>query len=212
MSIGKLKLKSNGLFSSKWDFYEYSRHSLRWSNESALSLMEAIKNDNTLSEIVYTQTINMYIQLVAAYTAAHLHFIYTHGVVPASLIKITSPELTRGLNDGIDAFTVNNEKIDEHCSNLFKISVNKYLLDGLVKDDLSTNEDDAEVFNPDIDNFTKLFIDDSKQLSERDNNIIIDDVNAYNLSQVIANIPLNVYTKLSQMSMSYIPSGQGVFG
>ena len=212
MSNGKLKLKSNGLFSSKWDFYEYARHSLRWSNESALSLMEAIANDSILNKIPYTETINMYIQLVSAFTASHLHYIYTYNVVPASLIKTTSPELTRGLNEGIEEFTINNEKIDEYCSNLFKVCVNKYLLDGLVKDTVSSSEEDADVYNPDIDNFTKLFVDDSKKLSEKDNNIIIDDMQAYALSQAVTDIPLTVYKKLSQMSITYIPSENNVFG
>lgn len=211
MNIGKLKLESNGLISSELDFYEYARHSLQWSATSTMSLLDSIKTNDFTNDITHTQTINMYVQLIAAYSASYWYYLYMSGIIPEDLATPTMTELNRGLNDGINAFTINNSKIDDYAIKLYQNCFHRYLKEGIIKDHSSSNEVDPLVFNPDIDNFTKLFIDDCKLLSERDNNIVIDELKAYYLGQIIADIPLTVFETLSQLPVEYIPPKKGLF-
>ena len=212
MNIGRLKLKANGVFSSKLDFYEYARHSLQWSNTATMSLLDSIKTNNFTSDITHVQTINMYVQLIAAYSASYWFYLYMSEIIPKDLATPTMTELNRGLNDGINAFTINNEKIDDYAINLYQNCFHRYLKEGIIKDYSSSDEVDPLVINPDIDNFTKLFIDDCKLLSERDNNIVIDELKAYYLGHIIADIPSTVFETLSQMPVEYVPPKKGLFG
>lgn len=210
MNIGKLKINNAGIFSSKWDFYEYARHSIRWSMDSVRSLMAEIGGSSTLNDVPYVKSDNFFIQLLAGYTAAYWHYLYFAQIVPNELMNDSMSELKRGLDDGVEAITIGPVKIDPHFVKLYHHFFRRYL-QGVMDDCAQIDEVDPNVFNPDINNFTKTFMEDAKQLSLTANQVDIDEIRSYALSQIIADIPLSVFGSLSKMSVQYLPPKKGFF-
>jgi len=210
MNIGKLKINNNGIYSSKWDFYEYARHSIRWSMDSVSSMMGAMGSNALLSEVPYIKTDNFYMQLLAAHTAAYWQYLYFSEIVPHNLLTESMTEQKRGLDDGINAITFGEDKIDPYFVDLYHHFFRKYLR-GIMDDCSQINDVDPEAFNPDVNNFTQAFMEDSKALSLRDNQVEIDEVKSSYLGHLIAVIPLGVFESLSKMTVEYIPPKKGFF-
>jgi hypothetical protein len=210
MNIGKLKINNAGIFSSKWDFYEYARHSIRWSMGSVKTLMTKIGGNSVLHDVPYVKTDNLYIQLLAAYTASYWHYLYFTQIVPHELLNHSMAELKRGLDDGIKAITIGPNKIDTYFVKLYHYSFRRYLRG--VMDDCSKIDDiDPNVFNPDINNFTQAFMEDVRQLSLQSNQEEMEELKLYLLSQIAADIPLSVFESLSKMTIQYLPPKKGFF-
>ena len=127
MNLGKLKLNTGGIFSSKWDFYEYARHSVIWSMESAKALMTGIGSSSILTDVPYVKSDNFYMQLMAAYTSTYWHYLYFANIVPQKLLNDSASELKRGMNDGIESIKVGSNKIDPYFVKLYHQSFRKYL-------------------------------------------------------------------------------------
>jgi hypothetical protein len=210
MSIGKLKINNTGLFSSKWDFYEYARHSIRWSMEAIPSYMANVGDRPVLAGVPYIKSDNFFIQLLAAYTAAYWQYLYFAQIVPNDLLTDSMSELRRGIDEGVDAITIGPNKIEPYFIKLYHNFFKRYLR-GIMDDFSNIDDVDPNTYNPDINGFTKAFMDDAKQLSVRANKVEIEEAASYALSQKITDIPLSVFEKLSNMSVQYLPPKKGFF-
>jgi hypothetical protein len=118
--------------------------------------------------------------------------------------------LKRGIDEVVDAITIGPNKIEPYFVELYHNFFRRYLR-GVMDDCAKIDDVDPDAFNPDINNFTKAFMDDARQISVRANEVEIEEVASYALSQKIADIPLSVFERLSKMSVQYLPPKKGFF-
>jgi hypothetical protein len=205
MSLGKIKMKG-GLFGKKFTFYEYARHTLASASASNVqSSMNDLATNTIIGHNIYLKTKNFYIQLLAAYSASYFYYPIFAQIIPIQLLEESLKEIIRGRDVGIKAWTFDNHPIEDELVEKYKIAFNRYY-NGLMKDfsDMISSSSNAGVFNPDINNFTKLFIEDSIYLMENESNTSLNEIERLFLSNVIADIPICVFQALSQTSMEYI--------
>jgi|APLak6261703504_1056268.scaffolds.fasta_scaffold08548_1 hypothetical protein len=205
MSLGKIKMKG-GFFGKKFSFYEYARHTLASAAASNVqSTMNELASNTIMGHNIYLKTKNFYIQLLAAYSASYFYYPIFAQIVPIQLLEEGLKEIIRGRDVGIKAWTFDNHPIEDELVEKYKITFKRYY-NGLMKDcnDMTDNSVSAGVFNPDINEFTKLFVEDSIYLMENESNTSINEIERMYLSNMIANIPISVFQALSQTSMEYI--------
>lgn len=205
MSLGKIKMKG-GFFGKKFSFYEYARHTLASAAASnARSTMNDLAANTIISHNIYLKTKNFYIQLLAAYSASYFYYPIFAQIIPIQLLEDSFKEIIRGRDVGIKAWTFDNRPIEDELVEKYKITFKRYY-NGLMKDcnDMMDGSSNAGVFNPDINEFTKLFIEDSIYLMENESNTSINEIERMFFSNVIADIPICVFQALSQTSMAYI--------
>lgn len=204
MAIGKLKMKLALFIKKEFSFYEYARHTLVSSSQFVLSTMADFNKNQNINHIIYFQTKNFYLQLLAAYSASQLYYPIVSMLVPLNQLDESIGEMLKGNDVGIKAWTFDNDPINDELVGTYRVCFNHYY-NGLIKDNNSSIHLDPNVFNPDIDSFSKSFIEDSIFLMLRDNNISINEVEQIYLKNIIAGIPLSMFTYLSNKSLQFIP-------
>lgn len=204
MSLGQIKMKV-AFFGKKFTFFEYARHTLDSSSRDVSSVINQLTSNAITKRVIYFKTKNFYIQLLAAHSASYFYYPFFARIVPVSLLEDSLKELVRGRDVGIRAWTFDNNKIEEELVQKYEVLFNRYWY-GINTD--CKNEMDgsnnARAFNPDINEFTKRFVDDSIKLMEVESNVSINEIERTLLSQIVADIPLSVFRELSQRSMEYI--------
>lgn len=204
MSLGKIKMKVV-FFGKKFTFYEYARHTLASSSRDVESTMNQLKSSEITSHIIYFKTKNFYIQLLAAYSASYYYYLFFARIVPLALLEEGLKELVRGRDIGIRAWTFDNNKIEEELVQKYEICFKRYY-QGIMTDcnNIMEGSYNADAFNPDINEFTKRFVEDSIHLMEAESNVSINEVERTLFSHIIADIPTSVFKELSERSMEYI--------
>jgi len=192
-------------FGKKFTFYEYARHTLSSSSRDVESAMNRLTSNAITDHVIYFKTKNFYIQLLAAYSASYFYYPFFARIVPLELLEEGLKELVHGRDVGIRSWTFDNNKIEDELIKKYEICFKRYY-NGIMIDcnNIMKGSYDADVFNPDINEFTKRFAEDSINLMETESNVSINEVEKILFSHVIADIPISVFKELSERSMEYI--------
>ena len=200
MKLGKLKMELAFFIRKKFTFFEYARHTLAGSTGYISELMKQINTSHNTRHIDYFRTKNFYIQLLAACSAAYYYYPSFQQLIPISLLKDSLSEMVRGRDVGIKAWTFDNKAIESELIEKYNITFKRYY-NGIMAD---CNESSEGGFNRDINEFTKLFMEDAIYLMENESGMSITEIEKMSVAQTIADIPISVFSELSKKSLEYI--------
>tara|TARA_B110000211_G_C13837680_1_gene446455 strand:+ start:316 stop:621 length:306 start_codon:yes stop_codon:yes gene_type:complete len=96
-----------------------------------------------------------------------------------------------------------NHPIEDEMIEKFNIGFKRYYL-AISTDCKSLDNSAPRHFNPDINEFTKLFVDDAVYLMESESNTSISELERTALSHIVADIPITIFTELSKKSLEYV--------
>jgi hypothetical protein len=200
MKLGKLKMKLVFFIRKEFTFFEYARHTLASSGSFASDMMREFNTSPNTSHIDYFRTKNFYIQLLAAHSAAYCFYPSFQRLIPISLLADGLSEMIRGRDVGINAWTFDDVAIENELIEKYKVAFKRYY-GGVMAD---CNEGSESVFNPEINEFTKLFMEDSIYLMECESGTAVNEMERFAVAHVIADIPVSVFSELSAKSLEYI--------
>jgi len=186
-------------YTKKFTFFEYARHTLAGSAGFISELMKQINTPHNTRHIDYFRTKYFYIQLLAAYSAAYYYPSFQQ-LVAISLLENSLSEMIRGRGVGIKAWAFDYKAIESELIEKYNIAFKRYY-NGIM---VGCNESSEGGFNPDMNEFTKLFMEDANYLMANESGMPITEIERMSVAQTIADIPISVFSELSKKSLGYI--------
>lgn len=171
---------------------------LRWSDEYACDKLEELMESNIAGSTSYVQSYLTRLQLLALYTASYWAYAIFILNVPADYIE----EIRTGMNDAIKEYKgPDRGPISEQFISAYN-SFFQWSFQSIGEDIKNIENSEPDVFNPDISNMSKYFIEAIEHYHFKNGEVMPEIEKTY-IGHLVAEIPLKMFSLLNRQGVAF---------
>ncbi len=172
--------------------------SVRWSDKHAQQSLDGIKNDRAGCCSTYMQSFFTYLQLVSVYTASY--WVYAIYMTDASTEVMD--RMKKGTSDSIKEFSdPNGNQFTNELTDVFDRFFKRYFT-AIINDIKEANITDANVYNPDINNLAKSFVELVEYYNFKDGEKM-SEIDRMYIGNFVADIPNSIFEALKEQGLVF---------